>query len=383
MLLPISTSRPLRHPPIANLAIIVITLIMFGVQETNEPVESLLLLRPDEPSLLGMLGSAFLHAGWGHLLGNLLFLYIFGNAVNDYLGHAGYVALYLGGAMGSALLHSSFEDNPALGASGAVSAISGAFLVFFPRARVNVFVFLVIITMVSVPALWFVGLFFLLDVWLGFGGSVLGQASGVANWGHVGGALYGFGTAFLLLRTRLVPRDSTDLLTILRRGRERKRDAAELRRSGQAHTSTFDIVPERETDRTFAKVQDLRNAINSAVDRGDNEAAAEDYRKLLEVDERQVLAHDTQLAVASQLYRDGYHADAAKAYRQYLSKYAAAEDLDVAQSRLFLGLLLGRYLGEADEAVSNLRRAGDLLANLGRDEDAAFARAEADRVMAG
>lgn len=377
MLLPISTDRKLRHAPAVNVALIVVTVLMFLVQRAFPAVEAALLLRPYEPSVTGIVGSAFLHAGWLHLLGNMLFLYIFGNTINDFLGHAGYLALYLGGAVASSLLHATIDDVPALGASGAVAAVTGSYLVLFPRSRVNVLFFYFIITIFSVPALWFVGLFFVRDLIFGIDSSFLGGESRVANWGHIGGGVYGFTVSMLLLQTRLVPRDQFDILTMIQRRRQRRAARAELERLGQSHGSAMDIVPQRDQDRALARVQDLRATINHAFDQGDTSAAASAYAQLLDVDDRQVLSHDHQLAAANQLYRDARHTDAAKAYERYLERYGAADDVDVAQSQLFLGLLMSRYLGRPAEARRYLDAAAKSLDRLGRMDDAAFARQEA------
>lgn len=377
MLLPISTDRKLRHVPGVNLALIGACVLMFLLQRAFPGVEAALLLRPYEPSVIGIVGSAFLHAGWLHLLGNMLFLYIFGNTINDFLGHAGYIALYLGGAVASSLLHATIDDVPALGASGAVAAVTGSYLALFPRSRVNVLFFYFIITIFSVPALWFVGLFFVLDLIVGIDSSFLGGESSVANWGHIGGAVYGFTVSMLLLQTRLVPRDQFDILTMIQRRRQRKATRAEMEKLGQSHGSAMDIVPKRKEHEALARVQDLRATINHAFDQDDPSAAAAAYAQLLAIDDRQVLSHDYQLAAANQLYRDARHADAAKAYQRYLDRYGAADDLDVAQSRLFLGLLLSRYLGQPTEAKTYLDAAADSLDRLGRPDDATFARQEA------
>ena len=87
MFLPIHTDRPLRHAPSVNLGLIAANVILFLLQRSFPEVEAALLLRPDEPTVLGFFGSAFLHADVWHLGGNMLFLYIFGNSINDRLGH--------------------------------------------------------------------------------------------------------------------------------------------------------------------------------------------------------------------------------------------------------------------------------------------------------
>ena len=96
-------------------------------------------LDPRMPQLYQFVSYAFLHGGWMHLIGNMLFLYIFGNNVNDKLGNVGYFLLYLGGAIFSGLGHALFSNSPVLGASGAVAAVTGAYMVLFPKTYVHVF----------------------------------------------------------------------------------------------------------------------------------------------------------------------------------------------------------------------------------------------------
>ena len=376
MLLPLHTDRRLRRTPVANVGIMAVTIAMFLAQSALPAVESALLLRPFELSPQGIVGSAFLHAGWLHLLGNMLFLYIFGNNINDALGNAAYVGFYLGGAVAAGLLHAALSDSPALGASGAVAAVSGAYLAMYPRSRVVLLIFYFVITTVSIPALWFVGIFFLLDVFTGLNDSVFGQNSGVANWAHVGGTLFGVLVAMGLMKLGLVPRDRSDLLALLGRRRERRANAAELRRLGQTHASAMDIVPAAQADPLVAQTQDLRAQIADAAERGDASGAARLYLELVRLDPRQTLAKNAQLEMANQLYREGRHADAAAAYERFLDRFAPRADSESAGARLILGLLYGRYLGQTDRARATLERVAGELQSLGADADAAFARDE-------
>ncbi len=380
MLLPLRTDRSLRRTPVANITIMVITIVMFGVQKTVPGVESLLLLRPYDPDLYGIVGANFLHGGWMHLLGNMLFLYIFGNSVNDSLGNASYVGFYLAGGVASSLLSIFLSESPSLGASGAIAATTGAFLVLYPRSRIILLVFFIFITTITVPALWFVGIFFLLDIYQGFNNSWLNGQTGTAHWAHVGGSIYGMIVSLVLLRTRLIPRDRMDLLAIATRWKQRKSDRVELRKSGQVHLSAMDIVPKKHEDPKVAQAQDLRSKISESLDRGNLSAAAETYRHLLAVDERQILARSAQIEIANQLYRDEKYDSAATAYRLFLDRFGKRPDQETAQSRLILGLIIGRYLGRPEAARAELQLAADELEALGSTADADFARAEAEQL---
>jgi len=152
--------------------------------------------------------SMFLHSGILHLVGNMLFLYIFGDNVEDRLGHVRYVAFYLlsGAAAGLAQIYSVPHSTiPMIGASGAIAGVSGAYFLFYPTARivtlVPIFFFFQII---EIPAIVFLLLWFLMQLFYGMATvSVAGRAlGGVAWWAHIGGFVFGMIAAPLLARTR-------------------------------------------------------------------------------------------------------------------------------------------------------------------------------------
>ena len=144
-----------------------------------------------------LLTSMFMHGGWAHLIGNLLYLWIFGDNLEDRLGHFRYLAFYLVCGFLASLAHvysSQFFDTnlliPSLGASGAISGVLGAYLLLFPRRRVTVIVLRII---TQVPAIVAVGLWFVFQLISGLG--VLGSGSqqgGVAYAAHIGGFIAGF-----------------------------------------------------------------------------------------------------------------------------------------------------------------------------------------------
>ena len=167
--------------------------------------------RPGSFSAGALLSAMFLHGGWMHLLGNMLFLWIFGDNVEDRLGHGAYLATYLGTGIASTLFFSLFAwgaQTPMIGASGAISGILGCYFFWFPRNQVKVFIFLfpLIVTTVLVPARFVLGFFLLVDNLLPFLVR-LGSADGggVAYGAHIGGFLAGMGLAGLLARRLLAP----------------------------------------------------------------------------------------------------------------------------------------------------------------------------------
>jgi membrane associated rhomboid family serine protease len=161
---------------------------------------------PDQ--IRAFFSSMFLHGGWIHLLGNMWTLWIFGDNVEDRLGHLLYLALYLASGVAAALMHIYTNAGslvPTIGASGAIAGIMGAYFRFYPSARVETLVPPFFFGPVFVlPAVLFLGWWFLLQF---FNGALsLGMQSrgfsGVAWWAHVGGFLFGFGVCLLAQRRR-------------------------------------------------------------------------------------------------------------------------------------------------------------------------------------
>jgi membrane associated rhomboid family serine protease len=164
------------------------------------PSHTALLFSPHGTSLsqafLPMVTSMFLHGGWMHLLGNMLFLWVFGGNVEDALGHLQYLIFYFICGIGAAVVHTIFNwgsDVPTVGASGAISGVMGAFIVLFPRARVATLIpALFLFFTIRIPAFLMLGYWFFLQIFSGLATlGVGGQQGGVAWWAHVGGFLLG------------------------------------------------------------------------------------------------------------------------------------------------------------------------------------------------
>ncbi|MDR0809665.1 MAG: rhomboid family intramembrane serine protease [Gemmobacter sp.] len=145
----------------------------------------------------GVLTSMFLHAGWLHLLGNMLFLWIFGDNLEGVFGPLGFLAFYLLGGAGAAALHVAMDPVsmiPMVGASGAIAAVMGGYLLLFPRAQVDVLVILVIfVRIIAMPAWIVLCLWFVIQILGGLAAPV--ELGGVAYWAHAGGFLSGLALA--------------------------------------------------------------------------------------------------------------------------------------------------------------------------------------------
>jgi membrane associated rhomboid family serine protease len=160
---------------------------------------------PDKSWLASIFVAMFLHGGWLHIAGNMLFLWVFGNNVEDRLGYLVYPLFYVMGGLAAAGLQIAFDPNstiPSLGASGAIGAVLGAYAVLFPNARVTTLVIFFFITVVQVRAIFVLGIWFLLQVVSGAGQLGTDLNGGVAYWAHVGGFGFGALVAWLFYRPR-------------------------------------------------------------------------------------------------------------------------------------------------------------------------------------
>jgi membrane associated rhomboid family serine protease len=144
----------------------------------------------DSPTWWTPLTSMFMHGGWLHLIGNMWFLHIFGNNVEDSMGRLRYLVYYilcgLIAAFTQALLNPT-SAVPMVGASGAIGGVMGGYIVLYPRVQIHMLIFLVVfVTRIVVPAYWMLGYWFLMQVFSGYG-AIGADRGGVAFWAHVGG----------------------------------------------------------------------------------------------------------------------------------------------------------------------------------------------------
>lgn len=157
--------------------------------------------------LFSLVSSIFLHGGWGHLLGNMIYLYVFGDNVEDRLGHSGYFVFYLLAGSFAALIESFIQGPsmvPLIGASGAIAGVLGAYFLLFPRSRVLTLVPLfVLFPIIEVSAWFFLG-FWLLIQFIQGGLSLGGSEGGIAWWAHAGGFLAGAAMLPLFLLVRRI-----------------------------------------------------------------------------------------------------------------------------------------------------------------------------------
>ena len=161
--------------------------------------------------------SMFMHGSWEHIIGNMLFLWIFGNNVEDALGKVRFILWYLAAGIAATALQTfvtlSFgtatdASIPNIGASGAIAGVLGAYFLLLPRARVLTLIFFGLIFLREIPAIWFLGIWIALQLWQGgVGLTHPDQTGGVAVFAHIGGFAFGLLTVYLVAKRRpLQPR---------------------------------------------------------------------------------------------------------------------------------------------------------------------------------
>ena len=209
-------SRRPVHPPVVTVSIIVINVLVFFLELTGGDafVQQWSVIPADivaGQNRITILTSMFMHGGWMHIIGNMVFLWAFGPAIEDAMGHLRYLAFYLLGGVVAALAQiaaASTSTVPSLGASGAIAAVMGAFLITYPRDRIRTLLFLGWFIQVTVlPASLLIGIWFVIQLFSQVGSVVTtqsGQSGGVAYMAHIGGLIFGFVTARLFEDSRRI-----------------------------------------------------------------------------------------------------------------------------------------------------------------------------------
>jgi len=207
--IPLRDNVPARRYPVVNVALIWLNFLFFAVElskgralteflQVYGVVPAAIVMGTAPLGFISLLTSMFLHGGWFHLLGNMLFLWIFGDNVEDRLGHLRYLFFYLLCGLVGGTAHVAVNPHstvPTIGASGAIAGVLGAYFVLFPLARVATLVWwFFFLEIIELPALLFIGLWFLMQVFNGVAALPAASAlqGGVAWWAHIGGFLAGF-----------------------------------------------------------------------------------------------------------------------------------------------------------------------------------------------
>ena len=210
-MLPLGDENPTRIKPYVNWAIILTCFVIFIWQTTagrSHFMETLYTYGIVPEKILSgrnyysFITNIFLHGGWSHLLGNMLFLWVFGDNIEDCCGHLRYLAFYIASGIAAAgiwILSAWGSSQPAVGASGAISGVLGAYFVLFPRAMIRTLMGVgLFIRVIRVPAWVLIGLWFFYQMML----AMIPLNTGIAYWAHIGGFVAGIALA-RVIRPRL------------------------------------------------------------------------------------------------------------------------------------------------------------------------------------
>jgi membrane associated rhomboid family serine protease len=199
--IPLRDVIPSRTTPFVTVTLIILNAIVFLYQETlPDPIQKQFVLTfaliPADFSWLNVFTSMFMHGGWMHILGNMLYLWIFGDNVEDRMGHGRFIVFYLLCGMAAAFAQTAVNPDsniPMLGASGAIAGVLGAYLIMFPQSRVLTLIPLFIIwEIVEIPAVIVLGIWFVLQLLSGVGSlASTDTGGGVAFWAHIAGFVCG------------------------------------------------------------------------------------------------------------------------------------------------------------------------------------------------
>ncbi|MCA9031446.1 MAG: rhomboid family intramembrane serine protease [Planctomycetaceae bacterium] len=244
-MLPLQDDIPSRTTPFVNYAIIALCGLVFLVQLADQPGKPSMVerfgmipvrvLHPGEPVIMQQLGDQdtpngpqevvfeqeaapsavpafltvftciFLHGGWMHLIGNMWFLYIFGDNIEDRFGHVGYALFYVASGIAAGIVHlisGPSSPIPTIGASGAIAGVLGAYFLWYRNAKVKALVPLGgFIQIMVLPAPIFLGFWFVIQL---FQGVLTNEGSGVAWWAHIGGFIVGLALAFVSGQLNLI-----------------------------------------------------------------------------------------------------------------------------------------------------------------------------------
>ena len=315
---------------------------------------------PADPSFTTAFTSMFLHGSWMHLIGNMLYLWVFGDNVEARLGHLGYLAAYLATGLAAGMVHGMVDPAsavPSLGASGAISGVQGLYLVAFPHNRVKMlFFFFYIIRVVLVPALWVILFWFFVQVLIPFltDKSLIG---GVAHGAHLGGFLAGVVLCFVL-RPFFGPRS----------GDERVRDRLDPRRGEHAPGPSAPAPGGRRGEPWLRGAPPAPGNAPSAArtawptaDPGGlwRSGRAEDATRALLADlrggRRPGVTERDYIEMALWLERNGRYDDALDAFKGFLETYPSGRGAPLAA--LGAGLVLVRHRGDREAAKPWLEEA--------------------------
>ncbi len=373
MLFPIGDDNPSRTQPLLTWTLIGLNVAVFLVLNVpralsgDEHALAEIFVRwgfdQTQPLSVQLLTSMFVHAGLAHLVGNMWMLWIVGDNVEDKLGRLRFGLLYVLGGVVAAwayVLTSQFTSDvgaaigaeatativPLVGASGAIFAIMGTYLVFFPQARIRLLLWVVLfVQILPVRAKWIIGAWIVQDLVLTV--IVSGPAAGsVATAAHVGGAVFGVAVG-VWLKPRVGGGGAGDAWDVHTGFASANRDGhrAPWRRGWR-------VAPVAPTE---SQLVDIEQAIVRDVRSGRIDAALDLYPRYEAMDREMPLPGPVQIEIAHELFRRGLPTEAYEAYQRYLE--TEPRGADAVEACFRIGVLLARAFGRVPEAAPYLLRA--------------------------
>lgn len=372
MLIPIGTESPILRKPLVNYWLIGLNVAAFIVLRsqafgpTMGDVEDFFVFDAVAPRLHQFFSYQFLHADWTHLLGNMLFLWVFGNAVNGKMGHLPYLLFYLGAGIFAAWAYAFVTPQPftLVGASGAIAGVTTAYLALFPLDHVSLLFVFFLIRIFHVQAMIIIVVKII--IWDNIIGPGLSGGGNVAYGAHLAGYVYGFGAGIGMLLLHAVPRDRFDALALLKRWQRRREFRSVMAKpSTAAWGKTGTVGKARPVSLEQAAVEDhridrlseLRTTIQTALAANDAKAAVDAHGELISVDAKQCLSERDQLAIGRLLFGMERFPQAAAAFERFVSTYP--KSAQTGEVQFLLGIIYAEHLHQWEKAEHHLTEALD------------------------
>lgn len=366
MLIPLSTDRPSRRPAVITPVLIAINIIAFLVVSALERFNPEqfggltigLALSRENFHPWSVLTSVFTHGGVLHIAFNMVFLWVFGPPVEDRLGRVWFLIFYLLGGAAAGGMHIMLEKSPVIGASGAIAAVSGAFLIMFPLTQIRC-LWLFGGSQSWVSAWWFIGFAIIMDFVLkNFSGH-----TGIAHLAHIGGYLFGAAISFAALALNILPRENYDVFAMVRQAHRRRviqQAVTERQRDMSQRLDPAAASPEEQA------VTQARAEVTRLAGIKDWVGATRAYAAMLASFPHLPISHTTmgrvvQLELANRLLAAENHTAAAAAYERFATQNK--NDPETPRVLVMLALVSIRHLRDAPRARSALDLIGERLTN--------------------
>jgi len=347
MFFPYGDDNFLKNIPLVNILLITVNIFIFAVlasQPGYEKVISQYGYTPATPYLTTIFTSMFLHVNVFHLLGNMWFLWLFGDNLEDKLGKLVFLIFYLLGGGVALLIHSfaageAVKNVPCIGASGAISAVMGGYIMLFPAAKIRCFIFIWF-----KPILFKMSAFMFLGIW--FIGQLISSSSvspgstGVAYWAHIGGFLFGAGCLFIL-KEYVFP----EMLLSEQKKAVKKND--------RKFEAVINAAAQEKRERSKG-LECYKESIEECLKTKDITLALKKYAEFEEESIPGALSEHSQKLVAEELLKRNEKLLALQAYLRFLDNYKNSQEIPTVQCRL--GLLYGKGLNDIAESIKYLRK---------------------------